>query len=174
MPERGHKNQAQRQRIAFAPGGEGEAISPHLLVGISNEPSPSLCRLFHLPQYALESLEDLVGAEHHYEHSLRLDPSCTTTLYNLANTQHDLQKLDAAADSYRAVVSFEPENADAHFSLGVVLQDAGRLFDARNAYCTAINLDPTIEDARAAIAGIDAALQQTPRRGTYIEAKPRA
>ena len=107
----------------------------------------------------------MVGAEHHYEYSRSLDPSCTTTLYNLANTQHDLKKLDAAADSYRAVVKFEPENADAHFNLGVVLQDAGRLSDARNAYYTAVSLDNSIEDACNAIAGIDAALQQTRDRG---------
>lgn len=101
-----------------------------------------------------------------------------------ANTQHDLGKLQEAAASYRAVVELEPANADAHFNLAVVLQDdAGSvaissggtavaalclaspsslrlLRAARESYAAALTLDPSITDARAAIAGIDTALER--------------
>ena len=79
-------------------------------------------------------------------------------------------------------MELEPANADAHFNLGVVLQDAGSaaissgrtaaalrlespsslrlLRAARDAYAEALTLDPSIIDARAAIAGIDATLER--------------
>ena len=37
-------------------------------------------------QYALESLGELEGAEHHYSLSFNLDPTCPTTLYNLGES----------------------------------------------------------------------------------------
>jgi tetratricopeptide (TPR) repeat protein len=40
--------------------------------------------------YALESLADLNEAVEHYTAAKKLDPKCTTTLYNVANAYHDL------------------------------------------------------------------------------------
>lgn len=43
-----------------------------------------------LMAYALESLADLNEAVEHYTAAKKLDPKCTTTLYNVANAYHDL------------------------------------------------------------------------------------
>ena len=73
-------------------------------------------------------------------------------------SQSDLRKLAHAAASYRGVLAIEPNNVDAHFNLGVVLQDAGQWKQAREAYQAALDIDGSITDAQSAVVAIDAAL----------------
>lgn len=81
------------------------------------------------------------------EASLALRPDHPPTLrlladawFQLALREHDLKRLDAAADALRAVLRLVPERAEAEVNLGIVLQESGHLDEAMRAYSRAYRL----------------------------------
>lgn len=52
----------------------------------------------------------------------RIKPDCVIAHYNLANALHDANELDQAIEHFNMVLQCEPENVDALFNMGVVLQ----------------------------------------------------
>src|SRR5262249_39910223 len=61
----------------------------------------------------------------------RRDPVNPTLLYNLGNCQISVRRLDAAAASFRTVLSLSPGRGGAHAALGFVLLLARNPQDAR-------------------------------------------
>ena len=65
------------------------------------------------------------------------------TIYlDLARTQHAAQQLTHAAENYQRAINIGPALSEAHFELGAVYRDLGRLDDARTTYNRAIELNP--------------------------------
>ena len=50
-------------------------------------------------------------------------------------------KLDDAISAYRRAISLNPDHANAHSNLGVLLRGAGKPVEAENAYRTAIRME---------------------------------
>ena len=76
-------------------------------------------------------------AEAEYQTALRLDPAFVPALVNLADLDRARGADDAGADLLRKAVALEPDNADAHHSLGLALvrqkNYAGALAELRKA-----------------------------------------
>jgi tetratricopeptide (TPR) repeat protein len=61
---------------------------------------------------------------------------------NLALAQHEVGRLEQAAESYRSAVALDPRLADAHFGLGKVLRARGRSVEAIAAFEQTVALKP--------------------------------
>ncbi len=76
-------------------------------------------------------------AEAQYQTALRLDPAFTPALVNLADLDRARGEDDAGAELLRKAIALEPNNADAHHSLGLALvrekNYAGALAELRKA-----------------------------------------
>ncbi len=65
------------------------------------------------------------------------------TIYlDLARTQHAARQLADAAASYQRAIAINPALPEAHFELGAVCRDLGKLDDAATAYRRTIELSP--------------------------------
>ena len=60
----------------------------------------------------------------------------------------DLNQYDEAVTALEQAIRLEPDRAEAHYNLGVLLADAGRLAEAIEAFRRAVALDPANESAR--------------------------
>jgi predicted O-linked N-acetylglucosamine transferase (SPINDLY family) len=67
-------------------------------------------------------------------------------LNNQGNTFRDLQQFEQAQVCYRRALEFEPERAEIHFNLAVVLEEVGSLQQSLEHYLEALRLQP--EQAR--------------------------
>ena len=56
-------------------------------------------------------------------------------------------RLDEAVDAKQTTVALSPQDAEAHYNLGVLLQDLGRLEDAEASYSQALALKPDYAEA---------------------------
>jgi tetratricopeptide (TPR) repeat protein len=75
------------------------------------------------------------------------DPS-GKAFYNLGNIMFNKNEMDKAADAYRRAIQQAPDNADAHYQLGMSLVNLGKFKDAVAELETFIKLKP--QDKRAA------------------------
>ena len=65
---------------------------------------------------------------------------------------------------FSRTISLEPGYADAHFNLGIVHQERGRLEEALRCYDEAARLDSTLADAAAAADFVRRALKDDAKR----------
>ena len=77
-----------------------------------------------------------------FHHARALDPNNAQILLNLATANYENGNLDSAEALIRQVLHQEAQLVAAHHSLGVVLAKAGRASEARDAFATALELDP--------------------------------
>ena len=77
------------------------------------------------------------------------------------------ERLDEAAERYRQASQIEPDFAEAHYNLGVVLQWQGKAIDAAGAFRRAINLKPDYFEAHT---NLGAALETLGRPEDAISA----
>jgi predicted O-linked N-acetylglucosamine transferase (SPINDLY family) len=74
---------------------------------------------------------------------LTLDHPSSFQIWNLlAAGQRALGRLSAAKDSFRTAADLNPNFADAHYNLGIVLHDQGKFAEAISAYQRACDLSP--------------------------------
>ncbi|GAB4517712.1 MAG: hypothetical protein Kow0047_29400 [Anaerolineae bacterium] len=111
------------------------------------------------PNYALAlnnlgnahlSLGDLDAALSAYDAALAVSPGYAMPHRNRALIYAIQGRQDAAIAEYRAYLEAAPEgtqDADAHYSLGVLLEEAGELDAARQAYRHALEIRPTFAQA---------------------------
>ena len=85
---------------------------------------------------------DFLKAEQALRTILRKRPSNTEALTVLATLHAQKHQWDAALPLFERVVKIRPDDAEAHFRLGVTQSNLGRSEDARAAYRAALVLNP--------------------------------
>ena len=92
-----------------------------------------------------DSLTDYKRALRHNEKAYALQKSTETT-WNLARNYYALERDYEALTLFEELVNESPEDADAHYYLGMVCYDLGDLNRAQQHLTRAIALDPSLKD----------------------------
>lgn len=77
-----------------------------------------------------------------WTHALRVDPTSTGAAVNKASALVELQRLDDAAEIYRAVLTRDPADRDALYSLGMVRLMQGRDAEAAPLFAELVRVAP--------------------------------
>lgn len=91
-------------------------------------------------------------AAKHYEEIVRLLPTFYEAYFALGVCYFQTARLDQSETSFRKYLSFQPLSADGHASLGLLLMQQARHAEARQALSRALQLDPSLNEARKALA----------------------
>jgi len=86
-------------------------------------------------------------AEACFEEILQHKPTNAVYWYNLGNAQRELDKPQAALQSYRKSITLNPNDADTHNNLGNVQRELGQLDLAIASYEKALQLNPNLHHA---------------------------
>ncbi|GET37293.1 tetratricopeptide repeat protein [Microseira wollei] len=129
--------------------------------------APDAAPIYNNLGYTLQQQQRWEEAIASYQKALELEPNCMEAEANLGNALHAQGKLSqeqlahyaalnnqlgnsrktagdlqTAAIYYRQAIAMQPSLWEAHYNLGVVLQERGELEDAIASYQTALQLDP--------------------------------
>lgn len=118
-----------------------EAIGAYFQV-LSHEPNNKLA-FYNLGQ-VYRRANELVIAEGYYRQALKADAAFTPALFGFGFTRLAVADWAAAEDANRKVIRAEPNNAPAHFNLGLALRGQGKETEAQQAFQRANQLDPTL------------------------------
>ncbi len=102
-------------------------------------------------------------AAEHFARAVRDDPRDHEALDHLAMARFGQQRYEEALDHYRTMIEIDPDNAQTHSNLGVVLYRLGRLEEAMATIERALALDPELEMARIDREQVGRALEQRER-----------
>jgi tetratricopeptide (TPR) repeat protein len=108
-------------------------------------------RTQRLAQYGLLDPEETQKAENYYLKALSLNEELLSALGNLAVLYTDTGRTEEAVELTRRMVEINPNNADAHFSLGYIYRYAGMNNDALREMEKAVTLDPKNPEFRSII-----------------------
>lgn len=104
----------------------------------------------HLALYNLGLVEQSRGnngdAEKYYRRTIELDDTYTPAMFNLAILRTAEGDHEEAVELYERVVAIDDENAGAYLNMGFALRELGRDAESRDAFNTAIELDPSMQD----------------------------
>ncbi len=100
--------------------------------------------LLGLEFFERESYEE---AEQSFKKSLKIIPNRESTLTNLAATLIKLQKINEAIDVCLQLISSNPQNIEAHLTLGLANHQQKKYSIALDHYSEAIHLDPNYAEA---------------------------
>ena len=89
-----------------------------------------------------------------YQQVLRRNPNNVDALINRGNVWRALKNPSNAEQDYRLASNIEQNNFSAHFNLGTLLIESGRLKDACDSLRRATNISPGVLDARYRYAGV--------------------
>lgn len=98
-------------------------------------------RVYQLQGEAEAALRDLRRAA-------ELDPSATRPLEWLGDISLELGRVDRGAEYYERYIALDERNARVHYKLGVARYRGGAARDAVPALDQALDIDPTLSDAR--------------------------
>jgi Flp pilus assembly protein TadD len=99
----------------------------------------------------LERRGEAARAEEHYRATIALNPGLPEAWNNLGILVGARGDVEGALGLFREAVRRLPRAAELHYNLAVTLERAGRLAEARESYCRALELDPGNDAARAAL-----------------------
>ncbi len=99
-------------------------------------------RTYELAQYGLLDPEETKKAEDYYLQALSLNDELLSALNNLALLYTDTARTDEAVELTRRMVDINPNNTDAHFSLGYIYRYAGMMDASIQEMEKAVALDP--------------------------------
>jgi len=83
------------------------------------------------------------AAEDKLIEAVQIDLKCATAYTLLGDIYLKRRKNNEAEEAYKAAIKNDPEEAAAHFGLGLILEDAGRLNDAVKEVIAATRIDGT-------------------------------
>jgi Flp pilus assembly protein TadD len=109
----------------------------------------TLGRMLHL-------LGRLAESEAAYRNALAIDPKDLGILSDLSQIVAAQKRFDEALQIADRVLAPAPKSALAHLRKGLILEQAGRAAEARRSMQTALKFDPTLADARDALARLAA------------------
>lgn len=87
-------------------------------------------------------------AARHLRQALAIRPGKLDTLLFLASLEFNLQRYDEALERYRAIAAEQPNNARAWSGMAAALYHLGRPAEALRHVDRALELDPSLQDAR--------------------------
>ncbi len=89
------------------------------------------------------------NAARHYKRVIELDKHDARSAFELGVILGDLREIDAAVDTLRRALSIDPELAEAHYQIGLLLYvEKGAIDEALTEVEKALELDPTDPSAR--------------------------
>ena len=97
--------------------------------------------------YALQEMNQLDGAGEHYEKALQINPHFWRAIDRLAGLRFGQGNYNESLGLYKTLVKIEPENAVAHYNVGVALLKLGRNEEALVSFERTLSLDPTVKPA---------------------------
>lgn len=126
------------------------------LDAIREEPSSPKAHSY-FGQYLANIEKDYSAAFAEFETALKLDPNYMAAFYHLGRTASlantNLARGEEAAAKYVAYTpkEHEPPLANAHYVLGAIYEKEGKKAEAKQAYQTALKLNPTLKQASEAL-----------------------
>ncbi len=108
-------------------------------------------RTQRLAQYGLLDPEETKRAENYYLKALSLNEELLSALGDLAILYTDTARTEEAVELTRRMIEINPNNADAHFSLGYIYRYAGMLNESVLEMEKAVTLDPKNPEFRSII-----------------------
>jgi TolB-like protein/Tfp pilus assembly protein PilF/predicted Ser/Thr protein kinase len=108
-------------------------------------------RTHRLAQYGLLDPEEFQKAENYYLKALSLNEELLSVLGDLAIHYTDTARTEEAVKVTRRMLEINPNNAEAHFSLGYIYRYAGMNYEAVQEMEKAVNLDPKNQGFRSII-----------------------
>ncbi|BAZ93193.1 uncharacterized protein FOKN1_0791 [Thiohalobacter thiocyanaticus] len=160
------RNAAVRLELAITLRLQGQADAALAEVRAALKRNPGLAPAWHLQGELLHAKADFQGALEAFQGALRLQPLAETWC-SLGRMMEELNRRDAARDSYQQALKLQPGNLHARVRLGVVLSGKGEFDSARAHLETTLKAEPAHPVATAELANI-LALQ-----GDYTEAGQR-
>ncbi len=144
-----HSSESQAERVAaisklLNPSGGNllmPAIAPHM--------DTSQARQSAMPQRAT-ALDDAIDAR---QEQAKGELRHAMELYSTGDTAQ-------AEQSFRKVLSIDSRNSDAYYNLGVIQEGRGELQGALSSYKSALNINPSDNDLRGAVAGVQSKIDQ--------------
>jgi eukaryotic-like serine/threonine-protein kinase len=99
-------------------------------------------RLHQLASYKFGGMEQIEMAEKYFLKASSLNPDLLSALGNLALIYTETSRTEEAVELTRKMLKINPNNPDAHFSLGYIYRYVGMLKESGNECDIAISLDP--------------------------------
>ena len=130
--------QLKRYEEAVSSMEQALAIKPNL---------PGAHTFHYLTGYALQKMNQLDSAGEHYEKALQISPHFWKAIDSLAGLRFTQGNYSESLGLYQALVKIDPENAVAHYSVGVVLLKLNRTEEALVSFERTLSLDPTMKPA---------------------------
>jgi len=135
--------------ISYPQSNEGDQLAIEMLkksIELDPNYAPTYSQLgrrtHRLAQYGLLDPEETQKAENYYLKALSLNEELLSALGNLAILYTDTARTEEAVELTRRMVEINPNNADAHFSLGYIYRYAGMLNESVQEMEKAVTLDP--------------------------------
>jgi tetratricopeptide (TPR) repeat protein len=108
-------------------------------------------RIHRLAQYGLHDPEETKRAENSYLKALSLNGELLSALGNLAMIYTETARIEKAVEITRQMLEINPNNAEAHFSLGYIYRYAGMLNESVLEMEKAVSLDPKNPEFRSIV-----------------------
>jgi TolB-like protein/Flp pilus assembly protein TadD len=135
--------------ISYPYSNEGDQLAIEMLkksIELDSNYAPALNqlgdRIHRLAQYGLLDPEETQKAENYFLKSLSQNPELLSALGNLAMIYTETDRTDGAVELTRQMLEINPNNAEAHYSLGYIYRYAGMNNEAVQEMEKAVKLDP--------------------------------
>ena len=130
---------------------KGEVAQAAELVGKALEIEPGNANALKVRYDALRQAGDEAGAKQALDALIAGDPEwAATELYNHAVELYNADEMASAADAFERVIAAKPEDARAHFLLGMAKYNIGQTEDAKTHLTRFLELAPDDPDAALA------------------------
>ena len=135
--------------ISYPSTTEGHLLAIEMLtnsIQLDSSYAPAFAELgYHRQQYGnygLAGAQEIRKAEQAYQRALSLNNELLTALWYLSGLYAETDRAEKAVELARSMLTINPNNAPAHFSLGYVYRYAGMLEESEKEYDRALAIDP--------------------------------
>ncbi|PIQ86801.1 MAG: hypothetical protein COV74_03420 [Candidatus Omnitrophica bacterium CG11_big_fil_rev_8_21_14_0_20_45_26] len=114
----------------------------------------------HMPNHAAAYFQlgviayragSLEKARHYFQQATLFDPAAVSGYYNLGLVLLDLKRWEEARNAFQKAIHLQPDHAPAYYQTGVAYEEQGFLKEAIENYGRALQIDPRLELADAAL-----------------------
>ena len=130
----------------LATNGGFEQAKAYLLLAIAEDDKNA--DAYHWLGWVHFQLMEFAFAEESLEHANQLIPHSPETLYYWARSKASLGKHSDAIEMYLRVLKLQANHAEAHYHLGILLTEQGKLRDAMEQFEAALKISPEWQEVR--------------------------